>query len=309
MAEEERALRERILAYGATGTGKSYAWLTIAGANPDKQFHCLDTDEAILRMLKTEFCNLKNVSVYPARQWSQCESVLSQISLFIEAQDWFVIDMLDSLWDFVQSYYTTEIFGKKLDDYFLEVRKHFKGGSKLEAFKGWTDWVVINKLYQDWINRAMYELPCNIFATAKATKLETTDDMIITDMFSAIGMKPEGEKRNAYRVHTVLLFTHNAFGYYMSTVKDRGRLQVLDYPINNFARQYFSNDFGKESNASEIGNRQTSNITEAAKAFGKFLSEKHVPVSKALAILGVKSLAEIADYKQAYEIIKEELGK
>ena len=47
---------------------------------------------------------------------------------------------------------------------------------------------------------------------------------------------------------------------------------------------------------------------EAARAFGKFLSEKHIPVSKALGILGVKSLADITDYKQAHDTITKEIG-
>ena len=49
--------------------------------------------------------------------------------------------------------------------------------------------------------------------------------------------------------------------------------------------------------------------TEASRAFGKFLSEKHIPVSKALQILSVKSLADITDYKQAYETVKKEIEK
>jgi len=49
--------------------------------------------------------------------------------------------------------------------------------------------------------------------------------------------------------------------------------------------------------------------SEAARAFGKFLSGKHIAVSRALQILGVKSLAEIQDYKIAYETIKKELEK
>ena len=43
--------------------------------------------------------------------------------------------------------------------------------------------------------------------------------------------------------------------------------------------------------------------TEASGEFGKFLSKKHIAVSKALGILGVKSLAEIKDYKEAHDKI------
>lgn len=40
---------------------------------------------------------------------------------------------------------------------------------------------------------------------------------------------------------------------------------------------------------------------QAARAFGKFLSEKHIAVSRALEILEVKSLSEIKDYKEAHD--------
>lgn len=60
--------------------------------------------------------------------------------------------------------------------------------------------------------------------------------------------------------------------------------------------EYFATDEDGDSQVDFGG-------TEAARAFGKFLSEKHVPVSKALGLLGVKSLAEIKDYKEAYNVV------
>ena len=38
MAEE---FRERILLYGGTGSGKSYAWLTLAKHYPASKFYCI----------------------------------------------------------------------------------------------------------------------------------------------------------------------------------------------------------------------------------------------------------------------------
>lgn len=60
----------------------------------------------------------------------------------------------------------------------------------------------------------------------------------------------------------------------------------------------------------EIMTRDDASATALqARIFGEFLSKKHIPVSKALQILGVKSLAEIQDYKSAYETVKKELEK
>lgn len=49
------------------------------------------------------------------------------------------------------------------------------------------------------------------------------------------------------------------------------------------------------------GETATMSGDNQARMFGKFLSEKHIPVSKALSLLEVKSLAEIKDSKEAFD--------
>jgi hypothetical protein len=235
-------LRERILVYGQPGSGKSYSHLRIAEAYPKSKFFVIDTDDSILRMLSGEFSHLNNVEIYPAQDWQSCSKALEGIKPFITNNDWLVVDMLCSVWDFCQSYFVEEIFNKDIGNYFLQARKEMKAGSSnLGALKGWTDWSVVNKLYQSWINEICYQLPCNIFFTCKATKLNTEDDADVKDAYSQFGLKPEGEKRNSYRVHSVFLMTHDRHGFYMSTVKDRGRVRVENTPLTpelNFATKY-----------------------------------------------------------------------
>lgn len=236
MTEESR---ERILLYGGTGSGKSFAWLSLAKQNPDNKFYCIDTDEAIARMKKYEFKDCNNIELYTSKDWKSCESNLFTIQQVIKPTDWLIIDMLDTCWDYVQNYFVREVFAKKIDDYFIEARKGAKpGATKLEALKGWVDWVVINKIYQDFINSVMYNMTCNVVATAKAVKLGTSDDNDTQDIFSIVGYKPDGEKRNAYRVHTVLYLNHMFDGYHITTIKDRGRKRFDNDFLNNFAEQY-----------------------------------------------------------------------
>jgi len=64
--------------------------------------------------------------------------------------------------------------------------------------------------------------------------------------------------------------------------------------------------FATDEDGEQIGTMDFSG-TEAAGAFGKFLSSKHIAVSKALSILGVKSLADITDYKKAHDKLVKEL--
>jgi hypothetical protein len=63
-------------------------------------------------------------------------------------------------------------------------------------------------------------------------------------------------------------------------------------------------EFFAEDGASET----TMTADTQARMFGKFLSEKHIAVSKAVSILGIKSLTEIKDYKEAHDTLVKELG-
>ena len=235
-------MRERILVYGTPGSGKSYSWLQIAQAYPKRQFYVIDTDNSAERLLTTEFSQLKNVMVYDCQSWTACTKALEIIKTHITADDFLVVDMLCSVWDFVQSYFVEEIFNKDIGTYFLQARKEMRAGSSnLSALKGWTDWAVVNKLYQAWINEICYQLPCHVFFCCKASKLSTEDDNETKDAYSSYGLQPAGEKRNTYRTHTVLLLSRDRHGYYFSTLKDRGRVQLQNMlltPEQNFATKY-----------------------------------------------------------------------
>ena len=235
-------IRERILGFGAAGTGKSFAWLSMAQAYPNKKFYVIDTDSAIGRMLSTEFTQVKNVEVFEAQDWISCCKALDTIKTKITGNDWLVIDLLCSTWSMVQNYFISEIFKKDTGDYFLEMRKQMKAGSSsLSVLKGWVDWGTINKLFEDFINLACYQLPCNVFFCCKASKLNTEDDTETKDAYSSYGIQPAGEKKCSYRVHTVLLLTHDRHGYYVTTIKDRGRIRVENMaltPEANFAVKY-----------------------------------------------------------------------
>jgi hypothetical protein len=210
----------------------------------------MDTDYTCQRMLASEFPHVKNMIIYPCRNWEGCVKALDDIKPKVKAEDWSVADMLDSVWDYVQSYYVEQIFSTDIANYFLEARKEMKAGaSSLGALKGWTDWSVVNKLYQGWINEIIYQLPCHIFLTCKAARVNREDEQGIQDMYSTFGLKPDGEKRNGHRVHSILLFSHDRNGYYISTIKDRGRIRLENTPLTpeqNFATKYLQTIAGWE---------------------------------------------------------------
>jgi hypothetical protein len=246
----EKMPRERILCFGGAGCGKTFAWLTIASNYPSHRFHVIDTDDTCDRMLTTEFNQLRNVQVYSCQDWLSCTKALDTIKTKVVAGDWLVIDQVCSCWSMVQNYFISEIFRQDAGDYFLEIRKAMKANSSsLNALRGWVDWSVINRMFEDFINLACYQLPCNVFFTAKATKLSKEDDQEVQDVYSMYGLRPEGEKRVPFRVHSVFLFTHDRRGYYLSTIKDRGRIQLSNVPLTpeqNFCIRYLQLVAGME---------------------------------------------------------------
>ncbi len=273
-------IRERILTMGITGSGKSYQWLKMAESQLETGaiFRCLDTDNAVTYMLETHFPHLKpenhgNVYVYPMFEWPEYKQAMAWLMRKpidaavlktmgdelamdykkpIKDNDWAIIDMADNAWSSVQRYFTTEVFGADMGDYFLETRKQLRArGDKdskgktatsivPEALKGWTDWVVINKLYDDFILPIVYRLPCHIYMS---TKVETVDrgekDAEIRMLYGDIGVRPSGQKKLGHQVHTIFLMIPGADKWMITTVKDRaGRTYFSKTPLISLHMQY-----------------------------------------------------------------------
>jgi hypothetical protein len=151
---------ERILAFGVTGSGKSYQWLKIAEVlKPTGAiFRVLDTDNAIPFMLETQFPQLKpenggNVYVHQSFTWPEYKTGVNwlqrrppskeeveYLSVMepnvlkdwqknpVKPIDWTVVDMADNAWRTVQSYFVQEIFGEDPGDYFLQIRREMQVG-------------------------------------------------------------------------------------------------------------------------------------------------------------------------------------
>ena len=237
--------RERILSFGKEGAGKSYTWLTVAEALPEVPFYCLDTDDAVDRLMEEEFPDVRNVLVYPVTAWPEFEAAAKEVSEISKPRDgrvlskqdlpWLVVDMSDVTWDFSQKHFTEEVFNKGIDQYFLEVRKAMSStASRMEAFEGWTDWQVINKIFQSTWDPLTRMRGCNLFLTAKAQRANKE----AKDFYSGMTVMPSGEKRMGHRVHSVLYMSGDSRGWYVTTAKDRGRTRLERVKVGDFYSQY-----------------------------------------------------------------------
>ncbi len=273
-------VRERILTIGITGGGKSYQWLKLADIllPTGAKFRCLDTDNDILYMLETQFPQLipengGNVYVHPAIDWPdymlgvrwlQRKSIKPEVlaamhpdlikdyRVPIKDHDWVVVDRADSAWDNVQRYFTTEVFGEDMGEYFLRARKAIedRGGKDRfgktatsvapEAYDGWKDWSVMNKLYNDWIYPIIYRIPCNVYMTARVDKLDRKEkDAELMTLFGGLGIRPAGQKALGHQTHAIFLLIPGEDKWFITTIKDRaGRAYFKRTPLISLYMQY-----------------------------------------------------------------------
>jgi len=277
----EKLVLERILAMGITGSGKSYQWLKIAQVlkPTGAKFRCLDTDNDIDYMLRTQFQDLLpenggNVYVHPAFNWPEYEKgvkwvqqekltqeqlskmnkhLVTAYNTPVKKMDWVVVDKINNAWSTVQRYFTSEVFGEDMGEYFLQVRREMQTGIRktakggmpsspiMEGFDGWKDWSVINKLYDDWILPIIHRVQCHVYAATDVTPLDrkTDKDPIVINVFGDIGVKAAGQKALGGQHHSIFLFIPGVERWLITTIKDRaGRTYFKSIPFTSLYMQY-----------------------------------------------------------------------
>lgn len=260
--------RERVLGFGVQGVGKSNAILTLARRCPNDTFWVLDNDyNSYMRLLETDFLEILNrpptvsdVPTHPEVQahvlgnvvvydldvdsWAPYSPIIGQVVRTQKRDDWLVLDSMTPTWDACQGWFTELVFDKGIDEYFMEVRiakekSKKKDDALLGAFDGWVDWQVINKQYAAFYS-VILKSPGHIYMTAETDKLAKEEGKEIKGVFGPHGVKPKGQKRLGHIPMTVLLMTKDRAGsWYMTTIKDRGRGELVNQPVADFATDYF----------------------------------------------------------------------
>lgn len=256
--------RERILAFGHEGSGKSSGILSIARRMPDSKFWVIDNDNAYDRLLETDFTDVwgndnvlfagEHFGKWPVDNWQNVIDAIAYAMNNMGRDDWLVIDMVSKIWPLCQEAFTERIFGKDIDDYFMHVRmlkeSQKNAGGKdskaLGAYDGWKDWPVINSMYNKNVADKLLNCPGHLYVVAESTKLSDEDDKGMRDLYGPFGVKPAGQKRSGHIMQTVLFFTKDSRKqeYKMSTIKDRGRVMWTDDVFGDFATDYLVNTAG-----------------------------------------------------------------
>jgi len=227
------AVRERLLVMGPPGSGKSYQALAIARWVRPAGVKCwvIDTDDAYERMAgKTS--DLNHLTILPVFDWPDYREALETVLGKAKEGDWIILDMADNAWSSVQRHFISEVFGgKDIGDYFLDARRQLAGkGDKtakgkevknLGALKGWLDWPVVNKLYEDFILPLIYRSKSHLYIVTKPQTVSEEDDTLTKEIFGAYGVRPAGQKNLGHQCHTIFLYTSSREGWFVTTIKDR----------------------------------------------------------------------------------------
>lgn len=259
--------KERVLLYGMEGTGKSLAALDIASRiGSDATLYVIDNDNAWDRMLEGQTLagetvgvreewrwNGKkwvedaryakpggNIVVYHADGWVANTSAIEQVVGEAGPDDWCCIDSGTALWADVQAWFTEQVFGSSMEDYFMQVRMEKERANAddkaLGALDGWVDWPVINAQYKGKVMKFLVTPPCHLLVTAEQddvssgkVKGRAIEDKETTALYGGQQVKPRGQKRIGHNVQTVIRLARRAGDKYTATtVKDRGGREKLD---------------------------------------------------------------------------------
>ena len=218
--------RERILAMGTSGAGKTRMWLSIAKLAEQLRspgtFHVLDTDLAVVAMLDGEHFGLladrtqwmdyqpsatgkgswtprnevedPRIVVYEPYEWPEYVDAITDLRPKLKPDDWVVVDLHNPAWDAVQDYYIDLMFKKDSTDFYLEARAQNKKGGALDGDKDWSN---INRMYREFAN-PLARLNCHLFLVTgvKAVQLDggRADAKDIRVAFGPHGVKPAGQK-------------------------------------------------------------------------------------------------------------------
>jgi len=236
--------RERICLMGSSGSGKTRSWLSIAEmarkTRSDARFYVVDTDEAAHTMMWRGFPKLfeaGTVEVEVATDYREVYAALEKFLKVVKPGDWLIVDLMSKLWEMAQDFYVEEVYGEDKASFFLAKRQDMQEASKknknFQPFEGWLDWPVIKAQYTKLSNMAFLKHRGNVLVCTGAQPLNrggmggAGDPKDIIETFAHIGARPEGEKRMAHSLHTVMFMQQVSDSTWrMRTGKDREREYV-----------------------------------------------------------------------------------
>lgn len=243
--------RERLLVYGNAGCGKTKAALDIAKAIDTKMW-VADNDRAWERMLegkdfaeRVDFRDVRGEAyrddVHP---WLSMMEYVTAASRGMDRDDWLVVDMATIAWSWCQGYFTQEVFGREIDEYFVDARRRQveagqRGGN---PFDGMMDWPAIGRMWDKFFD-AVLNARGHVYLIAELAPImdagQVQDKVEVKNLYQRLGGKPKGQKQMDHVAQTVLWMGQTVKGdWVMTTAKDRERERMERLAWDDFGEAY-----------------------------------------------------------------------
>jgi hypothetical protein len=230
--------KERVLLMGSYGAGKSNSWADIASWGG--KCHVIDLDYSADRTVEGMGRGQDNVTVYSVDGWDELVEATERATIAIQPGEWLVIDPIDKAWEWAQQGYSEKVFGKDVDQWFIEAKK---SGEAIGGDYG-TNWATINRMYQKFMGY-VHRCKGNVMACTGIVQLVTGEgkmaekDADTVKLFSRFGVKPAGQKNLGHSFHTILLLSEpTSDQWVVSTVRDRGRGKLSKEKMEGFVSTY-----------------------------------------------------------------------
>jgi len=241
---EQTAETEKILWFGESNSGKTHGYLDVLrylkkiGTSPEKVCMCIVfSDRAtgitkLYHLIPKEY--VERVHIFPVNDYEDLikatgtsEKILLEHFKNTGVHGWLIVELLEESWRMSQDNYSRKAFGETLADLMSakrraivdlkQVKDEKKKESAYQALEGWRDWTVIKFFHNfNWIDR-IKKMPFNVGATAEIKEIDNPDSV-----FSAIKVRPAGEKDNAHRFDTIIYKKHVGNKFYQRCFKWTG---------------------------------------------------------------------------------------
>jgi len=253
---EETAETEKIVWFGESNSGKTRAYLDVLGYYKNKNVPAekicmciVFSDRAtgitkLYNLIPKEY--VERVFIFPVdcyedlvKATANSEKILMEHFKKTGTHGWLICELLEESWRFAQDYYSRMAFGETLADLMAakrraieelkSVKSEEKKDSAYQALEGWRDWTVIKFFHNfNWIDK-IKRFPFNVGATAEIKDIDNPDSI-----FSAIKVRPAGEKDNAHRFDTIMYKKHVGDKFYQRCFKLTGYNRLYsDIDITN----------------------------------------------------------------------------
>lgn len=249
--------RERILAYGRSGSGKSSTWMAvaqwIADTGSTAKIYVGDTDNAWDAMGYDEISHI----VIPTHITNYREGLewARKTRDQVDPRDWVVFDMVDKAWPWAQEHYFTTKMGNDdlmLGDIYLDNQRSIEDKTVGMAGDHGSNWGVIYKYYHGLINTVL-NMPCHVLAVAASKEIRTDTKAAIVAQYKDVGFYPSGppnENELAHVFHSVLYCAETPRDWLYTSIKEMGpinrpkRKMLKGEKVSDFVVTYLFNVAG-----------------------------------------------------------------